>query len=88
MIRLLIEVWPEGDRSSARRLREIVIRNDQTGTDLEGNYVAAISNDEGFAEPIPTTHLPTDAFKTTRIFGHDPRTGIMPLLRKALEVLS
>jgi hypothetical protein len=88
MIRILLEEWPHGDRRNARCLRELIVINDQTGTELEGNYVAAISGNDGFAEPIPTLHLPPDALKTTRIFGHDRRTGIMPLVRKALEVLS
>lgn len=87
MIRLRIEVWPCGDRRNSRIAHDLIIASDCTGDELEGNYVAAISGPGGFAEPTPTTHLPSDTVKTTRILGHDRRTGIGPLVRKAMEVL-
>ncbi len=87
MIKVRIETWPQGNRGGMRVEREIVIVNDETGDELKGNYVAAVSRDGGFATPVIGTALPPDAFKQTRILGHDRRTGVGPLVRKAMEAL-
>lgn len=87
MIRVRIETWPQGERAGMRVERELVVINDETGDEFEGNYVAAVSSDGGFKPPIPTTSLPADAHRTTRILAHDRRTGIGPLVRKAMEAL-
>lgn len=44
MVVVKIELWPGGNEEGKRRLGEIYIKNDGTGTELLGNYEYEISH--------------------------------------------
>lgn len=44
-LRITVELIPSGDESRKRKIAEVNVTNDQTGTDEVGNYIISASGD-------------------------------------------
>lgn len=85
MIRVLVELWPHGDRSQARTLREMVIGN-MGGVGHAADYRVELSMpDAGFTDP--SNPLPEEVTAVATVRGHDRRRDVLPLVTEALKAV-
>lgn len=78
MIVVKMELWPGGDPTAARKLGEIHITNDNTGSAAFGNYDVALYHAGAYA------HRP-GIWKTGKVIGFARRLSPYRLLCRALR---
>ena len=78
MVRITIELIPDGDETQAKPLGKIVIVNDGTGTETAGNYTAEIGHTGRYIGRLP------DPYKVATVKNFNRRHSIYALLQKVL----
>ena len=66
MIRVTIELLPFGDVSKAKKLSEIHIANDGSGSSDRGNYMARIHPEQKYT-PKVVTDYPRNSYHVNRL---------------------
>ena len=76
MLRVTIELVPHGDESRAKRIGEMIIANDSTGSYERGNYKAVIDADQWTG----------DGIKHANLQNWDRRNNVWGLIETLLSV--
>lgn len=91
MIVVRIEMWPSGSEELKRDLAVVVIGNDLTGTDQQGNYRVIASHQAGtkYAKTLEPRELlaGVGVWKRGRVEAFPRRLGAVQLVRRAMASL-
>lgn len=81
MLVIHIELWPGGDGSRRRKLGQINIGNDGTGTEAIGNYIVAASHTGEHFEKK------SGPYKVGQVVGFPRKLSPYRLLARALKAI-
>lgn len=85
MIRVVVELWPRGDRTRARTLRELVIGN-VGGPRAAADCLVKLSKpDTAFVDP--SDPRPEEVAATFVVLGHDLRRDVLALVYEAVKAV-
>lgn len=80
MLVIHVEIWPQGDGNLRRKIGQINIANDGSGTSETGNYTVAASHaGEHFGKPGP--------YKTGQVKGFRRALSPYRLIYRALKAI-
>jgi hypothetical protein len=92
MLYIRVELWPWGERERRKTLAEMVIANDGTGSNEEGNYriwqktdSVKLLDNPVFPEESLTFKSWIEKLSPWRVEKHNRESSIWLLIKKAIE---